>query len=174
MAFQWHSSVHWTSQCTLAQGRGMLTGFPRTICPRQRFSSIILTYFSPVRVADNLRFSSELYCTNFSELSRICEFCVILGIWRDYESVVRPAGQMITPKLSLRLGFDSIICTAPSCAGQTTPSQPSHYPLINMYLPLRISWITEETWSEMLFKHQFVSWDIENWCSLYNHDLNII
>ena len=22
MAFQWHSSVHWTSQCTLAQGKG--------------------------------------------------------------------------------------------------------------------------------------------------------
>ena len=23
MAFQWHSSVHWTSQCTLAQGKGV-------------------------------------------------------------------------------------------------------------------------------------------------------
>ena len=22
VAFQWHSSVHWTSQCTLAKGKG--------------------------------------------------------------------------------------------------------------------------------------------------------
>ena len=24
VAFQWHSSVHWTSQCTLAQGKGIV------------------------------------------------------------------------------------------------------------------------------------------------------
>ena len=28
MTFQWHSSVHWTSQCTLAQGKASLCYFP--------------------------------------------------------------------------------------------------------------------------------------------------
>ena len=27
VAFQWHSSVHWTSQCTLAQGKGNAHGW---------------------------------------------------------------------------------------------------------------------------------------------------
>ena len=31
MAFQWHSSVHWTSQCTLAQGKGYYDEGPAVV-----------------------------------------------------------------------------------------------------------------------------------------------
>ena len=40
VAFQWHSSVHWTSQCTLAQGKGncLMIG-QRTICGDVKIAS---------------------------------------------------------------------------------------------------------------------------------------
>ena len=47
VAFQWHSSVHWTSQCTLAQGKGPLVYRNSSL----RWINNILNKFIWIRVA---------------------------------------------------------------------------------------------------------------------------
>ena len=81
----------------------MLTGFPRTRWPQLRFS--------------------ESYVVRISvKISRICEFCLIMGIMTSL------LGCCSSSTLGSRAN-DYIIRPAPSGAGRTTPSQPGHNPL---------------------------------------------
>ena len=85
----------------------MLTGFARTRWPRLRFSESYAVWISV-------------------KILRICEFRVIMGIMTGL------LGCCSSSTLGSSTNDYCIIRPAPSGAGRTTPSQPGHYPLINL------------------------------------------
>ena len=94
------------------EGVTMLTEFPRKRWPRQRFS--------------------ESYTVRISvKVSRICESRVIIGIMTGLLGCCSSSTLGSKANDYVRSGFDCIIRPAPSDAGWTKPSQPSHYSLNN-------------------------------------------
>ena len=74
VAFQWHSTVHWTSQCTLAQGKGtVFTTALRGDCRSTRQAMMTSSYRNIFRV------------TGHSPVTGECEFPTQRTVTRSFD-----------------------------------------------------------------------------------------
>ena len=74
VAFQWHSSVHWTSQCTLAQGKGLDKTVPSgtyRVHWQRRFQDFRLARKHPERYLHHSPFATANNALGMSALGKL-------------------------------------------------------------------------------------------------------